>query len=304
MLFTVRKFVTNLPMAKSKFEYVKKFESDDKCLPNSYIVVRIDGKGFHRFSDVHQFKKPNDERSLKLMTKAAERVTKEFNDIIISYGQSDEYSFVFRRETDAYQRRASKLMTNVVSLFASSFVFHWNEFFHDSSLQYPPAFDARVILYPSNKNLRDYLSWRQADCHINNLNNTCFWKLVLEGGLSNHDAQQRLKTMLSSDKNEMLFSEFKTNYNDLPQIFRKGTVIVKELLSIDEEINNESSETSSKILLTNDFEETGDCQELKKNKHRKKRLTSVKKNAVQLNFYNTDIIGDTFWNERPQLLRD
>lgn len=29
---------------------------------------------------------------------------------------------------------------------------------------YPPSFDGRVILYPSNRNLRDYLSWRQADC--------------------------------------------------------------------------------------------------------------------------------------------
>ena len=35
-------------MAKSKFEYVKQFETEDKCLPNCWIVVRIDGKGFHR----------------------------------------------------------------------------------------------------------------------------------------------------------------------------------------------------------------------------------------------------------------
>ena len=25
-------------------------------------------------------------------------------------------------------------------------------------------FDGRVVLYPTEKNLRDYLSWRQADC--------------------------------------------------------------------------------------------------------------------------------------------
>jgi len=35
-------------MAKSRFEYVKMFEQLDRCLPNSWIVVRIDGKGFHR----------------------------------------------------------------------------------------------------------------------------------------------------------------------------------------------------------------------------------------------------------------
>ena len=27
-------------------------------------------------------------------------------------------------------------------------------------------FDGRVVLYPTEKNLRDYLSWRQADCKL------------------------------------------------------------------------------------------------------------------------------------------
>ena len=35
-------------MAKSKFEYVRKFEQNDVCLLNTWIVVRLDGKCFHR----------------------------------------------------------------------------------------------------------------------------------------------------------------------------------------------------------------------------------------------------------------
>lgn len=35
-------------MAKSKFEYVRDFETDDTCLPNCWIVVRLDGRNFHR----------------------------------------------------------------------------------------------------------------------------------------------------------------------------------------------------------------------------------------------------------------
>ena len=31
---------------------------------------------------------------------------------------------------------------------------------------------------------------------------------------------------LSSDKNELLFSRFNTNYNDIPQIYRKGTTLI------------------------------------------------------------------------------
>ena len=33
-------------------------------------------------------------------------VMEEFKEVVISYGQSDEYSFVFRRDAQAYNRRA------------------------------------------------------------------------------------------------------------------------------------------------------------------------------------------------------
>lgn len=39
---------TIIKMSKSKFEYVKSYEIEDKLLMNVWIVVRIDGKGFHR----------------------------------------------------------------------------------------------------------------------------------------------------------------------------------------------------------------------------------------------------------------
>lgn len=174
-------------MAKSKFEYVKEFETDEKLLPNTWVVVRIDGKGFHKFSNVHNFKKPNDEGALQLMNNAAICVMQEFRDCVLSFGQSDEYSFVFRKDALLYNRRTVKVLTYVNSLFTSSYVFHWNKYFHEVSLKYPPSFDARVVLYPSDENLRDYLSWRQADVHINNLYNTTFWNLVLKGGLTNND---------------------------------------------------------------------------------------------------------------------
>lgn len=57
-----RDLVTSLKMANSKYDYVRSFELDDKILPNVWIVVRIDGKAFHKFSKEHDFVKPNDER--------------------------------------------------------------------------------------------------------------------------------------------------------------------------------------------------------------------------------------------------
>lgn len=35
-------------MAGSKYAYVKNFELADNLLPNTFLVMRIDGHGFHR----------------------------------------------------------------------------------------------------------------------------------------------------------------------------------------------------------------------------------------------------------------
>ena len=69
------------------------------------MVCRIDGKAFHKFSAAHNFKKPNDKPALDLMTAAAKTVMDNFTDIVVSYGQSDEYSFVFRKETQVHLAR-------------------------------------------------------------------------------------------------------------------------------------------------------------------------------------------------------
>ncbi|CAH8626403.1 unnamed protein product [Dicrocoelium dendriticum] len=218
----------NTAMVNCSYEYVKNFEINDKCLPHTWIVVRIDGQGFRRFSEKHYFQKPNDKRALALSCRAAESVMMRHADIILAYGQSDEFSFVFRRSTIEFNRRASKLSSTVVSLFASSYVLAWSDYLPDTKLLYPPSFDSRVVLYPTNQTLRDYLSWRQVDCHVNNLYNTCFWKLVYNGSLTPSEAEERLRGTVSSDKNEILFSQFGCNYNNEPELFRKGTVIFRK----------------------------------------------------------------------------
>ncbi|CAL9776410.1 unnamed protein product [Musa acuminata subsp. burmannicoides] len=109
-------------MANSKYEYVKKFETDDRLSPSSWIVVRIDGCHFHRFSAEHAFAKPNDENALNLMNSCAVSMLEQFPDIVFAYGVSDEYSFIWKETTQFYQRRASKLLSLSVSYFTSVYV--------------------------------------------------------------------------------------------------------------------------------------------------------------------------------------
>lgn len=148
-------------MANSKYEYVKNFEQDAVLLPECWIVVRVDGKGFTKFCDAHGFQKPNDARALRLMDECAVAVMQELGDIVLAFGESDEYSFVFRKQTTLYKRRSFKLVSVLVSLFTGSYVRLWSQYLPDVSLQYTPMFDARAVCYPNNRVLRDYLSWRQ-----------------------------------------------------------------------------------------------------------------------------------------------
>lgn len=100
--------VRAVKMAKSRYEYVKLFEKDDSLLPNTWIIVRLDGRGFHgyfpsrnmvlrgRFSKAHNFTKPNDVNALKLMNTAAKAIMRELSsDITLAYGDSDEYRYVY-----------------------------------------------------------------------------------------------------------------------------------------------------------------------------------------------------------------
>lgn len=210
-------------MAKSRFEYVKKFEQDPEILPCTWIVVRIDGQAFTRFCQVHQLEKPNDVQCLMTMNRAAKEVCLKFNEIVLAYGQSDEYSFVIPPKSNFFNRRSLKITSTIGSYFTSCFVMYWN---CNLALQYPPAFDARTVCYPNFEVLLDYLRWRQADCHVNNLYNTVFWAIVKSAG-SEKDAHMRLKGTSSAQKNQILFEEFGINYNSLHEMFRKGTVLCK-----------------------------------------------------------------------------
>ncbi|KAK3949129.1 Thg1 C terminal domain-containing protein [Pseudoneurospora amorphoporcata] len=282
-------------MANSKFEYVKQFEQPDSLLPNTWIVVRLDGRGFTKFSTKYAFEKPNDKRALDLMNAAARSVMSELPDITIAYGVSDEYSFVFHKSCTLFERRASKLVSTIVSTFTAYYIHHWPVYFKDSPLSPPlPSFDGRAVTYPSVQNLRDYMSWRQVDCHINNLYNTTFWTLIKQGGMDGTAAELMLKGTFSADKNEILFKKFGINYNNEPEIFKKGSVIFREyeLVEPDPGTNNNVVEEAEKT--TTAVPEVKSKSQLEKEK---KARTKAKIVVEHL-----DIIRDEFWERRPWLL--
>ncbi|XP_015073810.1 tRNA(His) guanylyltransferase 1-like isoform X1 [Solanum pennellii] len=213
-------------MANSRYEYVKCFEVEDEVMYPNIIVVQIDGRDFGCFSEKHGFEKPNDDKALNLMNACAIKVLENFSDVIFAYGFNDEYSFVLKKETTFYQRRASKILSIIVSFFSSTYVIKWKEFFSQKELTVPPSFHSRVISCASMEVLQAYLLWRQTECHISNQYNTCLWRLVFSGK-SEKEAKEILKGTQKQEQNELLFQQFGINYKDLPQIFRQGSCAVK-----------------------------------------------------------------------------
>lgn len=204
---------------------------------------------------------------------------------MVSYGDSDEYSFLLRKDTELFERREAKLVSTYVSTFTSFYTFYWDEFFPDTKLDLEkglPTFDGRAVVYPNKQRIREYFSWRQVDCHINNLYNTTFWTLVEKGGLSPKEAENKLIGTLAKDKNEILFSQFGINYNNEPEIYKKGTVIVRE---------QKESEESAKT-----FHEKPENLS-KRQKERRDR----KRRKMEIVEYHVDIIGDQFWTKREYL---
>ncbi len=76
------------------------------------------------------------------MNAAAATVLTAFRDAVLAYGQSDEYSIVFRRDTALFNRRKAKILSCVASLFTSAYVLHWPRYI-DVPLKVPVRFTTR-----------------------------------------------------------------------------------------------------------------------------------------------------------------
>jgi len=253
----------------------------------------------------------------------------------LSCSSSNSFSFVFPPSTTLFDRRSSKLTSTIVSTFTAHYIHLWPTFFHPDketpTLTSPlPTFDGRAILYPTTSHLRDYLSWRQADCHINNLYNTTFWALVQQGGMSAQAAEKALSGTYSNDKHELLFKRFGVNYNNEEEIWKKGSVIfrdMREKATVTQAENGsivegtpcaDTTAASSPSSLTttksdiyensllpntaiaktsnNTHDNTKPLSKTQQEKQRKRRAKAV------ITISHIDIIKDTFWAEHPWIL--
>ncbi|KAI9817168.1 MAG: tRNA-His guanylyltransferase [Pycnora praestabilis] len=131
--------------------------------------------------------------------------------------------------------------------------------------------------------------------HINNLYNTTFWTLIQHGRMDAKEAERELMGSSSAEKNEILFSRFGMNYNNEPEIYKKGSVVFH-----DYELVEPSSSASPKEILETEELSGGEKQtEMSKRQQEKDRKRRAR---AMITVQHVDIIKDEFWDRRPWLL--
>jgi Uncharacterized conserved protein len=188
---------------------------DIKAIPP--LIVRADGRNFRRVLS-GEFEKPYDERFAKGMAEAVAIFFKTSGfDPKLAYIFSDEINLFFPQVP--FKGRIEKLDSVIAGFLASALTIVLD--FKDAI-----AFDARVIPVCSREDVWGYLVQRQAEAWRNHINAYGYYGLQ-ESGLSEKEAEERLKGMKAVQVHELLFRTG-INLNETPRWQRRGILIAKE----------------------------------------------------------------------------
>lgn len=185
------------------------------ALPGAWIVIRVDGRGFSRFTE-DRFDKPFDARFSELMTGTAQALLTEF-DGRYAYTESDEISVLLDPSFALFGRSVEKLVSLSAATASSAFT-------HAAGT--PVQFDSRLWLGNDTTDVLDYFTWRQADAARCALNGWCYWTMR-KHGKTRGEATKALERTTIADKNELLHG-YGVNFNEVPAWQRRGVGITWE----------------------------------------------------------------------------
>ena len=197
---------------------MKDFEvySSLKVPKNSKIIVRLDGRSFHKLACDLNLVKPYDENFYKVISEVCRDLFEEFSAEFV-YTFSDEISLLL--DNVPFDGRVEKINSVIASFTASSFVMHY-----DAQFKKPPAFDSRII--PINDDdILDYFKWRQDESWRNCVNSHGI--SYLKTKYSNKDANDKINGMNLSDIHEFLF-ENGINLNDVETYKKRGIAVYRK----------------------------------------------------------------------------
>jgi tRNA(His) 5'-end guanylyltransferase len=180
-----------------------------RLLPEAWAVLRVDGHGFHRFTE-GRFERPFDERFRDLMVATAHALLESFQGAY-AYTMSDEVSVLLSPSWDQFGRRLEKAVSLSAGLASATFTHACGE---------RAWFDGRAWLGPGEAQAVDYFLWRQSDAARNALSAWCYWTLR-KAGASVGEATRTLDGCPSRDQHDLLLHHG-IDFETLPAWQRHG----------------------------------------------------------------------------------
>ena len=197
---------------------MKDFEvySSLKVPKNSKIIVRLDGRSFHKLARDLNLVKPYDENFYRVMSKVCNDLFKEFSPVFV-YTFSDEISLLL--EKIPFDGRIEKINSVIASFTSSSFVLHYDEDFKK-----PPSFDSRIIPI-SDEDILKYFKWRQDESWKNCI--ASHGISFLKSKYSNKRANDMITGLKSSEIHELLYQNG-INLNDVETYKKRGIAVYRK----------------------------------------------------------------------------
>ena len=188
-------------------------EAGRKTMPLLPTMIRLDGKGFSRWTK--GLSRPYDERLSDIMVKTTDHLVDTLN-ARVGYTQSDEitlvlYSDDYHSET-IFSGKIQKLVSVSASIATAFFNSMASKVFPDKPMAY---FDSRVWNVPNKTEAMNVILWREQDAKRNSISMAA----------QTHFSHRELQGKNTSQMLVMLREEKDIDWDDYPESFKWGTFV-------------------------------------------------------------------------------
>ena len=156
----------SLKIEESKLKRWEVYSGETVTAP---VIVRLDGRNFHRLADRCGLTKPFDEKfHLAMVETARDLMIETGMNISLAHTASDEISLLFLRDAHLpFKGRIEKILSILASYTSSSLQNRLREIF---SYRSPLSFDSRIVKVNTPCEILEYFRWRCLEAFRNFLN--------------------------------------------------------------------------------------------------------------------------------------
>lgn len=201
-------------------------ETEQRFPPNTWLYVRLDGRGFSKFT--RGLARPYDKRMSELMMIVTKALVVEYN-AIIGYTQSDEISLLIPNTYEKgciFDAKKQKLLSTIAGLASSIFTAHLPTMIPEKDplkTNRFPSFDCRIFPIGNESEAANALLWREHDAIKNSVSMVAHDKF-------SHKQLQGLSTDVMKD---MLKTKANVIWDDFPDFFKSGVYFKRQTYFID-----------------------------------------------------------------------